>query len=49
MTTTALRGRDYVLILLIVLAWAGNFLTSALAMRDRRRVIRMPAERPLIG
>ena len=34
MTTTALRGRDYVLILLIVLAWAGNFLTSALAMRE---------------
>ena len=33
-TATALRGRDYVLILLIVLAWAGNFLTSALAMRE---------------
>ncbi len=33
-TTSALRGRDYVLILLIVLAWAGNFLTSALAMRE---------------
>lgn len=33
-TTTALRGRDFVLILLIVLAWAGNFLTSALAMRE---------------
>jgi O-acetylserine/cysteine efflux transporter len=26
--------RDYVLILLIVLAWAGNFLTSALALRE---------------
>jgi len=33
-TATALRGRDYILILLIVLAWAGNFLTSALAMRE---------------
>ena len=26
--------RDLVLVLLIVLAWAGNFLTSALALRE---------------
>jgi O-acetylserine/cysteine efflux transporter len=30
----ALRGRDFGLLLLIVLAWAGNFLTSALALRE---------------
>ena len=30
----ALSGRDFGLILLIVLAWAGNFLISALALRE---------------
>jgi O-acetylserine/cysteine efflux transporter len=29
-----LRGRDLVLVLLICVAWAGNFLTSALALRE---------------
>lgn len=32
--TPALGERDLVLLLLVVLAWAGNFLTSALAMRE---------------
>lgn len=31
---SALRGRDLALVLLVALAWAGNFLTSALAMRE---------------
>ena len=30
----ALGGRDLSLLMLVVLAWAGNFLTSALAMRE---------------
>lgn len=33
-TARGLRGRDLALVLLVVLAWAGNFLTSALALRE---------------
>lgn len=33
-TASALRGRDLALVLVIVLAWAFNFLTSALALRE---------------
>ncbi|MFD0738940.1 DMT family transporter [Lysobacter koreensis] len=33
-TTRGLHGRDLALVLLIALAWAGNFLTSALALRE---------------
>ena len=34
MTATGLRGRDLVLVLLVCLFWAINFLTSAHALRE---------------
>ena len=33
-TTRGLHGRDLALVVIIALAWAGNFLTSALALRE---------------
>ncbi|MBS0199578.1 MAG: DMT family transporter [Proteobacteria bacterium] len=34
MATGDLRGRDIALLMLVCLAWAGNFLTSAIALRE---------------
>ena len=33
-STPGLHGRDLLLVFAIILAWAGNFLTSALALRE---------------
>ena len=43
-------GAKYVIVALMFIGRVGTMTAaSALAMRERRRVIRMPAERPLIG
>ncbi|WP_256329395.1 TrkH family potassium uptake protein [Actinomyces ruminicola] len=43
-------GAKYVIIVLMFIGRVGTMTAaSALALRERRRVIRMPAERPLIG
>lgn len=44
------HGAKYVIIVLMFIGRVGTMTAaSALALRERRRVIRMPAERPLIG
>jgi Trk-type K+ transport system membrane component len=49
--TTDLPGKaKYVLVVLMFIGRTGTMtLAAALALRNRRRVIRLPEERPIIG